>query len=285
MPKEIVTADQAPQLAAVARLMEDLEFSKAADQVLAKLVSVSVDGVIPRAEFLGRQGRTKEALDLLDEHWDDLPLERLLSTGMSVTRSAEKAGAAGSRLDEWIVKAKRIDPGSITVPLLEAELRELQGRQREVETIYRDLLGRPQLSPLQIAIVSNNLAFHLAAPETAEEAGRLIDAAIATLGPHPDLLDTRALVRLAAGDDAAAIADLKQAVLQPSGVKFLHLAYAHLHAGDTDAARSALAKSLEKGLDRERLSAADRTRLSELEKGLEKTSDQAVAEPRPESTS
>jgi tetratricopeptide (TPR) repeat protein len=274
MPKDNVAADQAGQLAAIARLMEDLDFPKAADQVLGKLVEISPDGVVPRAEFLSRHDRPTEALDLLQKRWDDLPLERLLSAAVSVARSKDSATQEAERLDGWFAKAKRIDSGSITIPLLEAELRSLQGRSQEVEAIYRELLERPELSPMQTAIISNNLAFHLATPSTASEARKLIDAAIGTLGPHPDLLDTRGLVHLAAGENKEAVTDLEQAVLQPSDVKFLHLAYAQFRTGDTSAARKSLTASRRKGLDPDRLSAADRTRLAELEAALGPSTEQ-----------
>jgi Tfp pilus assembly protein PilF len=274
MPKDNVAADQAGQLAAIARLMEDLGFPKAADQVLAKLAGLSADGVIPRVEFLGRHDRAAEALDLLEERWNDLSLERLLAAAMSVARSKSTATDEANRLDGWIAKARRLDPGSITVRLLEAELRSLQGRGADVEAIYRELLARPELTPMQTAIVSNNLAFHLATPSTADEARTLIDAAIGTLGPHPDLLDTRALVHLAVGENKEAVADLEQAVLQPSDVKFLHLAYAQFRTGETLAARKSLAASRKKGLVADRLSSSDRDRLAELEAAISPATEQ-----------
>ena len=277
MPKDNVSAEQAGQLAAIARLMEDIDFPKAADQVLTKLATLSSDGVIARAEFLGRHGRATEALDLLETRWDDLPLERLLSAAVSTARSKNTATTEAARLDGWFAKARRIDPGSIAIPLLEAELRGLQNRPQDVEAIYRGLLERSDLSTMQTAIVSNNLAFHLAAPATATEARKLIDAAISTLGPHPDLLDTRAIVHLAVGEDEQAVADLEQAVLQPSDVKFLHLAYAQFRTGDTAAARKSLASSRKQGLAEDRLSAADRSRLAELEAALGPATEQVTS--------
>jgi len=150
----------------------------------------------------------------------------------------------------------------------------MQGRGADVEAIYRELLARPELTPMQTAIVSNNLAFHLATPSTADEARTLIDAAIGTLGPHPDLLDTRALVHLAVGEDKEAVADLEQAVLQPSDVKFLHLAYAQFRTGETLAARKSLAASRKKGLVPDRLSSSDRDRLAELEAAISPATEQ-----------
>lgn len=268
MPSGEVPTDQAAQLAALAQLLEELEFPKAADKVLAQYAARSTDGVVARAQFLGRQRRTEEAFDLLEKSWDALSLERLLTTAVDALRANPKAEAEAARLEQWIAKARRIDPESIVVALVEAELFNLQDRGAEVEARYRELLGRTKLEPTQAAVVSNNLAFHLAEPKTAGEAKKLIDAAIKSIGPHPDLLDTRGIVLLALGDDKQALADLEQAILQPSDVKFLHLAYARLRSGDKSAARTALEESRKKGLTVERLSKSDRLRLREIESAL-----------------
>ncbi len=282
MPAGSVPTDQGAQLAALAQLMEDLGFPKAADNVLVQYASQSPDGVIARAQFLGRQMRADEALDVLEASWDALPLERLISVAIDVVRPNPKAESAANRLQQWVVKARRIDPDSIVVGLVEAELFGMQDREAEAEAMYRKLLTRDRLEPMQAAIISNNLAFHLAEPTTAAEAKKLIDTAIETIGPHPDLLDTRGLVKLALGEDREAVADLEQAILKPTDVKFLHLAYAHLRAGDKSAARAALEQGRKKGLDTERLSRSDRSRLRELETALGLAPEQAgpaAAEP------
>jgi tetratricopeptide (TPR) repeat protein len=275
MPGEEVTREQTGQLAALSRLFDELGLTKAADKVLEQWAGLAPEGVIARADFLGRQNRGAEALDLLERSWDALPLEQLLTRGVSVVRSSGADPALAARLDAWIVKARRIDPGSIMVELLEAELRDLEGRPAEADTIYRSLLDRADVSPLQKAIVANNLAFHLATPETAAEADRLVASAIETLGPHPDLLDTRGMVRLALGQDREALADLEEAALAPSDVKLLHLAYARLRNGDRKAAGKALEEGRKKGLASNRLTAADQARLEELEKALDETTEQA----------
>ncbi|MFM7107815.1 MAG: tetratricopeptide repeat protein, partial [Planctomycetaceae bacterium] len=275
MPGDEVPTEQVGQLAALAQLLEELEFPKAADKVLAQYAARSTDGVVARAQFLGRQRRTAEALDALEQAWDRLPLERLLSTAIEALRSNPRADGAAERVEQWIARARRIDPDSVVVALVEAELQAMQDRGSQVEARYREILGRKGLDPVQVAIVSNNLAVHLAEPRTAGEARKLIDAAIGTIGPHPDLLDTRGMVRLAQGEDKEAIADLEQAVLQPSDVKLLHLAYARLRSGDKAAAREALERSRRKGLSATRLTAADRARLTELESTLGVAPEQA----------
>lgn len=275
MPVDEVPTDQVGQLAAIAQLMEELDFPKAADTVLAKYSARSVDGVVARAQFLGRQRRTDEAFDVLDAAWGRMPLERLLTTAVDALRSNPRAEAAAGRLEQWLTKARRIDPDSVVIALVEADLLGIQERRTEAESRYREILGRKGLDPVQAAIVSNNLAFHLAEPKTAAEAKRLVDAAIGTLGPHPDLLDTRGMVLLAQGASREAVADLEQAILQPSDVKFLHLACARLQAGDKAAAREALERGRKKGLSAARLTAADRSRLRELETALGVAPEQA----------
>jgi tetratricopeptide (TPR) repeat protein len=266
------------QLMAVARLLESIDLLDDADAVLSQLSRISPQGKALRAEFLGRRQRAAEALDLLEESWDSLPLESLLVTGLDIVRSAEDE-AVRRRYAAWLVRGQTLDPGSTVIPVLDAELRNLEGDPVAAEKIYRGLLDRTELSDMQKAAALNNLAFQLAVPETAPEAKGLIDRAIDMLGPHPDLLDTRALIHLALGDDAAAVADLRQAVLQPSDVKFLHLAYAEMRIGDLAAARRALEQGIAKGLSAERLSPADRSRLEAVKQKVDVAAgvDQAAA--------
>jgi tetratricopeptide (TPR) repeat protein len=269
MPAADATVEQTEQLTTTAKLFEDLGFAKAADKVLAQLAGLSADGALTRAAFLGRQKRTGEALDLLEQVGDKVPLERLMQVALEAVSEGEDQAAA-DRIDAWFAKAIRQDPESVALPLLLAELRDFQGRQADAEGLYRELLARPRLEPMQAAIVTNNLAFHLAKPDTAAEARSLVDKAIAELGPHPDLLDTRGLVALAAGDVRAAVTDLQEAVLQPTATKLMHLACAQLQAGDAAAASRSLEAARKRQLRPARLSAADRERLETLEAELPK---------------
>jgi len=270
MPSGDVPLEQVPQLMSVAKLMEELGFPKAADKVLGDYAERSTDGVLARAEFLGRQKRSAEALDLLEKAWSRLPLARLLQSALVVARGqgATPPKEMTDRLDQWFTKARREDPDSVVISLLQAELRELEGRSGEVEGMYRELLSRKDLAGTQAAIVANNLAFHLARPDTVDEAKKMIDSAIAEIGPHPDLLDTRGVVRLAAGEPRLAVADLEEAVLEPSPVKFLHLALAQIEDKQGNAARRSLEQAKKLGLAPNQLLPADRKRYDRVEAAL-----------------
>jgi Tfp pilus assembly protein PilF len=265
MPGGVVSGSEPGQLNAVAKLMEQLGFPKAADKVFSQFAELSPEGAVARVEFLGRQKRAQEAFDLLEARWDELSLERALSTAIQVARVQDDPKEWTSRLEPWFVKAKRIDPGSVIIQLMDAELLALNAKPEESEKIYRDLLGRSDIDTTQKAIISNNLAFHLAKPGSTAEARKLIDAAIDELGPLPDLLDTRGMIRMAAGESQDAVADFSEAVLQPTDVKLLHLAWAQLEAGDTAAAKSSLEAGRRRGLANSRLSPEDRERLAKLE--------------------
>ncbi|MFM8435197.1 MAG: tetratricopeptide repeat protein [Planctomycetia bacterium] len=270
MPSGDVPLEQVGQLRSVAKLMEELGFHKAADKVLTDYAQRVPDGALVRAEFLGRQHRVEEALDLLETTWSRVPLARIMQAALAVVRSQGAAPDAtvSARLDQWFSRARREDPESIVIELLQAELLELQGRSAEIDKAYRAILDRKDLAGPQLAIVANNLAFHLARPETAEEARELIDKAILELGPHPDLLDTRGVVRLAAGDTKGALADLEEAALDPSPLKLLHLAAAQVATKDLTAARQSLDRARKLGLVPDQLSAADKARYDAVEAAL-----------------
>ena len=256
------------QAVGIARLLEELGFAKAADRILSRLPADSPEVILARVGFLGRQKRPAEALDLLEKHWSDLPLQRLLQAGFEVVRDQDTPGAHTTRLGDWLGKARREDPDSVMLALTLAELREIEGRPEEVEKIYRDVLARKDVPPQLLAVLSNNLAFHLAQPATASEARRLIEAAIEELGPQPDLLDTRGLVHLAAGDTTRALEDLREAALEATPGKLLHLACAELAAGDADAARRTLERARKKRIANSRLVSSDRERLQKLTAAL-----------------
>jgi len=270
MPEGPVGPEQGPQLAMVAKLLEELNFPKAADKVLTQYAEMTPQGGLARAEFLGRQGRPAEAFDVLETLWDQVAVERFLQSAVNVFRSAPDGldVEQRQRLDRWFEKAKRQDPGSVRIAMVEALLQETEGRLAEAEDTYRKILSRPDVAPIHSAVVANNLAFLKAHPDTVDEARRLIDSAILELGPHPDLLDTRGLVWLAAGETNQAIIDITESVLTPSPAKYLHLALAQLKAQQTEEARVSLEKARELGLDEKKLSPDDRQRLQMVEEAV-----------------
>ena len=264
------TPEMAGRLAALSSLLEELGLNAAADQMLSRYAAVSTDGVLARAGFLGRSARADEALDLLEASWNDLPLENLLRTAIAVLGSKTTVATSQQleRVDRWFERARRQDPDSPSLAILFADYIGTTRGRKEIVAAYRSLLDRKDLSPQQTAVVANNLAFHLAAPATVAEAEKLIARAVAELGPHPDVLDTRGVILLEAGKGQEAMADLNEAILAPTATKYLHLASALVMNEQVDAARKALAEAKKLGLLVHPLSDGDRERLEALEASL-----------------
>ena len=270
IPSGPVTPEIAARLILVAELVEELGFPKAADRILSDCEAASAAGVIARASFLGRQQRTDEAIALLEKAWGRVSELEILDAGANIIRANGTAPSAEA--DEKLVnlceKAGALDPESAMVPIVHGAILDLIGRPAEAERIYRELLSRENLPPVLAARASNNLASLIAVRESLDEARDLIEKAVVELGPNPTLLDTRALVWLAAGDTTRAIQDLKESVLVPSATKHLHMAVAQFEARDVAECRAAMAAAETMGIRKERLSAADRRLLERLEKSL-----------------
>jgi tetratricopeptide (TPR) repeat protein len=270
MPDDAVAPEMASRLGPLAKLLEDLDFNAAADKVFAQFAASSAEGVIARAEFLGRTKRGDEAIDLLESSWDRLPLENLLRTAVTVLRSLGESMTTQQTetVSRWFTKARRQDPDSPSLSLLFADFVGTTDGEDEVEEIYRQLLSRKDIAPRQTAVVANNLAFLLAEPGTAEEAGRLIEIALAELGPHPDVLDTQGVVFLATGKGEEAVSVLKDAVLAPTAPKFFHLALALASQERIEEARTAFAEAKKLGFSEHQLSAADLERFKTLKAAI-----------------
>ena len=135
----------------------------------------------------------------------------------------------------------------------------------ESEAIYRRLLAADGLGEEQEARVAANLAWLLTRDETAPEAAELLDRAIRVLGPDPELLDTRSMVRLSLGLPIRALEDCQAAVLEPTPLRLLHLAVIEAANGNLAESRKALEEAKRKGLGNRWLSTPDQRRLAEVE--------------------
>jgi len=250
--------------------MEDLDFEKAAEQVLDRLAKETPDGILAKAGFLTRQKRFSEALVQLESAWNSASHSQILQAGLQVLREEGQPPNPESvaQLESWIARTRREDPESFVLLGVDAGLRELLGQKKLAIDIYREALRQKKISPAQAAAISNNLAYLLADPSNAAEALSLIEAAIEELGPHPDLLDTRAMVFLAAGEALRAVEDLNEAVIVPTPIRYLHLAVAQIAARSELAAKASLEKAKALGLNTATMTAQDRALLERAEQAV-----------------
>ncbi|MEN9663750.1 MAG: hypothetical protein RLZZ326_113 [Planctomycetota bacterium] len=270
IPNGNLSPENVSSMGMVAQLVEELGFPKAADKLYKEYADVSALGILERASFLGRQQRTDEAVELLETAWDNVPILDILGTGLGILEAngTSPSAAADQRVIEMVAKARRLDPDSAMIQILQGALMELIGKPEESIATYRQLLASPDLPPFIAARASNNLAAVLIGRKETDEARKLIQSAVVELGPHPTLLDTQALVWLARGDTTQAIVDLKEAILAPTATTYLHMAVAAYDARMTSECRAALINAESEGLRKERLNADDRERLAALDKAL-----------------
>ena len=267
---ETLTAQNAPRQLSAARVAADLGFPEAADGMLERYASMSPEGVAMRAMSLGRQHRTQEGVELLETIRGKVSPAMYLDALAVILRHAETA--CDPAIDDLVAGSieaiQRENPGSPEIGLQAAIAKESLGRIAEAEQDYRQLLATEGLGDVQAGIVAANLAWMLARPETADEALDLVERAIRELGPLPDILDTRALIRLAKGQTILALEDMNDAVLSPSPLKLLHLAAIQTELTDLNAASDSLAQAKALGLGRERLTPDDAARQERVESFL-----------------
>ena len=142
---------------------------------------------------------------------------------------------------------------------------EIRGELDKAEAVYRKLLARNDLDPTFRAGIGNNLAFILSTQrKNIDEAVKLIEAAMTVYGPSSDLLDTRGVVYLAAGKPDKAVSDFKEAVLVPSAMKWVHMAFAQRELKMTPALALSLRKAQDMDLKRQDLYESEWTRYEKL---------------------
>lgn len=270
VPDRPLTRENAASMILAASMAEKAGSPERAERVFREAAGSSDEDRLRWAGYLGRRGRTAEALDELEKVRATVSPARFMDQLVEIVEHADQAGVQEqfTRVDELRQVILRENPGAADLKIKAATLADFAGRCDMAVATYRELLAESGLTPTQRAIASGNLAYDLAEAETAAEAAKLVDRAIEELGPIPSLLDTRAMIRLAQGDTAAALEDMTDALLLPSAGRHLHLAAIQVEAGDLSAARAAFAKAVEEGLDARRLSDADRRRREAVEAAL-----------------
>jgi Flp pilus assembly protein TadD len=115
-----------------------------------------------------------------------------------------------------------------------ADLALRRAKFQAAEKLYREVLAA---KPGSVYCLNNCALAVSLTGQRHDEALRLINQAIQYAGPQGELLDTRGMVRLAAGQAAAAVDDFQKALAERSTPETLfHLALAHDRAGDAASA-------------------------------------------------
>jgi tetratricopeptide (TPR) repeat protein len=280
LPRDLkaVKAEQLPLVSRVAQLMAEVEDYKAAE-LLLKLAADqgSIDNKLEYSDFIGRKVDADRGFELLNALKGSAPTPRIVQYGLSILRAREAEGLDpkwGEIVHGWVDSGLREDPDSIPLMLEKAELLDVEANYDEAAKEYRKLLAREELQGISRAVVLNNLAYLLAMSKEDEasmsEARRYCDEAVQILGPQSDILDTRAVISIAAKRYDDAIADMKLSVIDtPTASKHFHKALAHLGAGQNEDAAASWEEAQRLGLARDDLPPMERPRFDKAKAQLE----------------
>jgi len=261
--QEVFAAQKNPaDLRKVGMLMAELKLTADAEEMLRRYVVAAREkqpaAVMTLAEFLARNDRVPEALAICAEALDAKVTPELVGR---YTVLAVRYGGGNpehfARAEEIFRRANAAAPQSIDLQVSFADLRDAQKQYDEAKRLYRALLHRGSRQSLDLVL--NNLAWLLAVQEgNKDEAKGFIERAIHDYGPDGNLLDTRGVILLLAGDTEGAIADLSEAVAQePVSARYFHLAQAYHKAGKLPEAQRAMRKARDLGFSEKDLHALE----------------------------
>lgn len=255
---------QPNQTPAVAILLEEIGEVSAAEVIFRQ---IAADPALPTnplylAEFLGRQGRAAEALDICEKAWATCPPEFVATDSVLILYNSPADEALCKRVITRIEEAIQAHPDDVSFQFALANVYVLQYRYDEAEAIYRQTAETAKDNASSL----NNLAWLLAIQNTkASEALKVANDAIAIAGPRPQILDTRALAYMLLGRADLAIKDLEDAVaVEPTAEIYVHLARARWMADRRDDAEKAMKEADNLGLRTEKIHPLEREAYKKL---------------------
>ncbi|HEY7327907.1 MAG TPA: hypothetical protein VH592_09720 [Gemmataceae bacterium] len=244
-----------------ARLLEEQNSGDKAVKILEdhiKRKRANPDEVLLVLNSMRRQKKFVQAYQRCLQTWKEGKCEPEVIGGASVAvlRSMQAAGApAGDEqyltIEQHLKTALEAKSRSVILMLHLADLYGQRNRWDDAEVMYRGIL-QPENEPNNI-VALNNLAWLLVQRSSDSQKHReallRIETAISGIGRRADLLDTRGLVQMKLGNEAAALADFREAATDmPSPSHLFHLARAHYKTSDKTNAFKVLKLAQEQGL-------------------------------------
>ena len=234
------------------------------------------DGLFELVSLLATHGNVDEALQMMDGLF---PSDPLAIARLSVQALRER----GRELDElqidhlWSFVERVVDerPDSADRLMMRAEGYELLEKYDEAIADYENALELG-LSPLKKAVALNNLAYLLAnTDQRLDEAAEMIQGAADVLGPLADIMDTRAVIRMAREEYDLAVEDMISALsIDPTASKYYHLARAQALAGNSAEAVEAWDKARDMDIEKEDLPLMEQSSYDATERLIRQLQDQ-----------
>jgi len=251
-----------------ALLLEQLGELAAAEEVYRKhsALSRTPQAALAFAGFLARRNRLVEALDLCETAWGPLPRQAVAEAMVAMLYATTIDDAQCRRAALLLEKELAKNPKDAPLLFHLGNVRSLQGDYEQAQRLYQQSIDSDQTNSGPLI----NLAWLIARKDgEGTRALEFLSRAIALDGPNPDVLDIQALAYLVKGRSDLAIKNLEDATaVQPSPVKYVHLAEAYLAAQRRNDADLALRNAKTAGLDLKKLNPLERENCLRLEDAL-----------------
>jgi len=221
-------------------------------------------GHVPLVQYLIRRGDATTAISVLREVRAAAPVGPTARLSSIAVRSRVALPPAAvekpawdksvSEIEAWVAEKLKAEPKSEDLLTASAELADARGAYDDAIDYYTRAAQNSSAETRGNQL--NNVAVLTALHKKdggADTLG-LINEAIGLRGPVPSLLDSRALVRMAAGEFREALRDLEAAAASdPRPVFQYHLALAYHKLGNAGSRAAAMAEAKKRGLTKANL--------------------------------
>ncbi len=201
--------------------------------------------------FFIRQGQTDDALNILEQTWQNCEPITVAQVCMNIIQGEKKSKEIAQRVEKVLTDARLKFENHPGILLTLGDIRVNEDRYTEAESLYREILEK---NPGH-SVAMNNLAVLLTLQgKKLDEALSLINKAIERSGHLGSMLDTRACVYIAQGKAEKALKDMDEAVADAATpVRLFHQAQALNLANQKYAASSTMQQALKTGLTKDSL--------------------------------
>jgi len=267
------TEQQLGQVLQAARLAVSVRDFPTAVDYYAQFAERSDANALEVASVIAQYGDLDQGLAQLQKFFPQ-QMDDVLRLAVAVYRQrrSEAPEKLDALLDQMTAAALRDDPESAARLELRAESREVAEKYEEAVVAYDKLLQRDDVPKPLRATALNNLAYLLALTGKTErfpDALRAVEEAAEILGPLSDILDTRAVVRMAMGDPQQAVQDMQMAVrVGATPSKYFHYAKAQWLAGKQQEAAATWKKGVQEGLDAAAIPPLEQASYQEIAAGV-----------------
>ncbi|MCH7750544.1 MAG: tetratricopeptide repeat protein [Planctomycetes bacterium] len=257
-------------IAAYAMQYGEYEF---AEQLFRLYSSRKSEGAFDLLTVMALHGDVDKALPIMEKLVKEKPVETAqLAVQLIRQRRAEFGDRYDDAISQLVLSVWKDAPDVADRLMFRAEMYEVTEKFEEAISAYEQIIDRDDLPPTTRAIATNNLAYLLALRnQRLDEAQELVDRAIIILGPLADVLDTRAVIRMARKEYDLAVEDMTLSLsIDPTAVKYYHMAKAQALAGNEEEALEAWEKAEKMDIEMQSLPLIEQPSYRETEQMIEK---------------